>query len=410
MFGIGVVSYTPSDLGCGTTTVTGTYVGCPFTGTVLLNVSGGVVLDGTGLVSVVNGVMSFDLIIDGTDASPFNIDGVVLSSDNACAVGSENFSTSLTHTCVYPVNDLCSGAKVIPINYVTCNYVSSTTQNQTASGTVPVCGGDGYNDLWYEFVANSPGVTMELGTLPGTLVYWAFYNGCGGTEETCGFMNTFGGTVANINSLTTGNTYKIQLLTLASASNGGVQQICLYNNVTVALDDTQLSLTNYTTYNTLNFETSEEASLIQVERKVNDNSGFEKIGELEVIGNEAYSFNDERLEVFGTYAYRLKIYDIDGNADYSNIVSTRNINQRAIDFQIYPNPCTDVINVDIGSYAVEGKFSIEILNSDLKKIKTIEDFHTLDKQSLDVSDLSNGVYFARIRSVVENRVIKFVKI
>ena len=411
MFGLGVITYTPSTLLCGTTTVTGTFVGCEFNGTVLINVSGGVELGGSSLVTVVAGVMSFDIIIDGADASPFNINGVVLASDDlTCAAGSEQFSTSLSHTCVYPVNNDCSGAKLIPINFVNCNFVTSTTLNQTASGIVPVCGGDGYNDLWYEFVANGPDVTLELGSLPGTLVYWALYDGCGGPEVSCGFLNTFGaGTIAMINSLTTGNTYKVQLLTLANAS-GGDQEICLYNNVTVALDDIQLSLTNYTTYNTLSFETSEEASLIQVERKINDAVDFEKIGELEVIGNNAYTFNDERLEVFGNYAYRLKIYDIDGNVDYSNIVSTRNINQRAMDIQIYPNPCTDIINIDLGSYSVEGRFSIEILNADLKKIRTIEDFHTLDQHSVDVSDLSNGVYFVRIRSVVDNRVIKFVKI
>ena len=64
---------------------------------------GGVVHNQTGtgpLVSVSNGMMTFDITIDATDSSPFIISGTVkVTNMPACAAVDEPFSTSLTHGC-----------------------------------------------------------------------------------------------------------------------------------------------------------------------------------------------------------------------------------------------------------------------------------------------------------------------
>lgn len=406
------VTYSPSSLGCGTTTVTGTF-DCAFSGSVLLNISGGVVLDEpSAVITVVNGVMSFDLIVDGGDATTFNINGVVLASDDAaCAPVNEQFSTSLTHTCILPANNDCSSAQPLSINYLTCSPSSYTTANQTSSGIVPSCGGAGYVDLWYEFVANSSGVTYELVSFPGTISYWGVYDACAGSEVACGFMTTFGSNLASITGLTANSTYKLQVLSLASAA-GGTQTLCLYNNVTVAIEDVELSVTNRTHFNSLYFNSTKEVSNYEVQRKVNSQLEFQSIGEVKTEGahEHEFSYDDHDIVELGTYTYRLKLIDDNGFVSYSNVVSTRNLNHKPLSLSVYPNPCKDLIHFDIGNYEVEGNFSIEILDASLKRVLIVHDYHTIEKQSFDVSDFSKGVYFARIRSEVENRVVKFVKI
>ena len=391
------VDYSPNILSCGTNSIVGTFVDCSFTGSVIINGS---------IVIVTNGSMTFDVSVAAGTGSPFTISGAVVNSDNAtCAPGSESFSNTVTHTCSPPpANNDCSGAELLVISDLTCNFESFETSGHNGSGAVPSCGGAGYYDLWYEFEANYSEVTVEFGSFPGTIIYFAVYDGCGGSEISCHFL--FGGiNTGLVEGLTDGENYKIQVLTLPGSS-GGMQEICMYNDFALAIDDIQLTLENYTSYNKLIFNSSKEATLIQIERKVNEDIDFELIGELDVTGDDKYTFEDQGLESLGTYTYRLKIYDIDGGATYSNLVSTRNDDHKALEFHVGPNPCRDVIHFDIGSNWMEDDFSLDILNSQLENVITIHDFKD---HSLNVSNLDKGVYFAMIRTKVVNRVVKFVK-
>ena len=396
MYGLNV-TYTPVTLSCGTYTMIGTFVDCEFTGSVFVN---------GGVVNVTDGTMTFDISIATGDASPLTISGFVLSSDDTnCASVNESFSTSLTHTCSPPpANNDCSGAELLVISDLTCNFESFETSSHNGSGTVPSCGGAGYYDLWYEFEANYSEVTVEFGSFPGTIIYFAVYDGCGGSEISCHFL--FGGiNTGLVEGLTAGEIYKVQVLTLPGAS-GGMQEICMYNDFALAIDDIQLSLENHTSYNKLVFNSSKEASFIQIERKVNEDPDFELLGELEVTGDNKYNFEDQELESLGTYTYRLKIFDIDGLFTYSNLVSTRNDDHKVLEFHVVPNPCRDVIDFDIGSYRIQDDFSLEILNTQLENVITINDFKD---HSLNVSNLIKGVYFARLRTKGVSRVVKFVK-
>lgn len=391
------VDYTPNDLSCGTNTIEGTFVNCSFTGSVLIN--------GT-VVTVTNGSMTFTVSVASGTASPFSISGVVVSSDDgSCAPGSEPFSNTVTHTCSPPpANNECSGAELLVISDLTCNFESFSTSGQDGTGTLPSCGIAGYYDLWYEFEANYSEVSVEFGSFPGTLLYFAVYDDCGGNEISCHML--FGGVkIGLVEGLTEGEIYKIQVLTLPGSS-GGMQEICMYNDFVLAIEDIRLSLSNHTSYNVLTFNSSKEVTQIQIERKVNESLDFEIIGEMDVEGDGKYTFEDNELESLGIYTYRLKMYDIDGIASYSNLVSTRNDDHKDLDFNLAPNPCGDYINFNLGSYWTEANCSMKIFNAQFENVMEIQDF---ESRTLDVSNLNKGIYFVRIETKGDSRVLKFMK-
>ena len=72
---------------------------------------------------------------------------------------------------------------------------------------------------------------------------------------------------------------------------------------------------------------------------------------------------------------------------------------------IYPNPAKDILNIETGN---SENSSVQIISADGKLVKTISKLSSTNSQ-VNISDLSNGIYFIRIQSegVVTNH--KFVK-
>ena len=80
----------------------------------------------------------------------------------------------------------------------------------------------------------------------------------------------------------------------------------------------------------------------------------------------------------------------------SDITPKSNVN-----FTVYPNPCTEFLNIT----SDENVESIEILNANGQKIKTLETI----QNTVDVSDLKNGVYFIVVKAGKQETVKKIVK-
>ena len=84
------------------------------------------------------------------------------------------------------------------------------------------------------------------------------------------------------------------------------------------------------------------------------------------------------------------------------------MNEGVIDL-IYPNPATDIINIDLGNYTLQGMGegqTIRIFDVLGEKVMTIETRSNVSLQQIDVSALPPGVYFVKVGEVVQ----KFVKI
>lgn len=92
----------------------------------------------------------------------------------------------------------------------------------------------------------------------------------------------------------------------------------------------------------------QNTSHFEIERSSNGTI-FQKIGTVQsqnAPGTHTYHFNDDR-PVKGVNFYRLKQVDLDGRVTYSKIIRIL-FDSYGTPVTIYPNPATDVINIDFG--------------------------------------------------------------
>lgn len=156
---------------------------------------------------------------------------------------------------------------------------------------------------------------------------------------------------------------------------------------------------NWTSYSEFNF------SHYELERSV-DGQIFGFLTEVESNGGDFiqnYSFDDYEVFKGQLYYYRLKMYDLGGSFLYSEIRTARLGVDNQI--QIYPNPASDILNVQLGTFKAN---SILIRNVAGQEIKRIIPKEFLD--SIEITSLEEGFYF--ITFIGENEEIwteEFVK-
>jgi hypothetical protein len=155
---------------------------------------------------------------------------------------------------------------------------------------------------------------------------------------------------------------------------------------------------------TLNWITASESnnSGFEIERSAS-NSSWSKVGH--VAGNgtttssSSYTFTDRSLAT-GTYNYRLKQIDFNGNFEYFNLNNEVNVGVPSnYDLsQNYPNPFnpSTSINFDIPT---DGNVSIKLFDMSGKEVATlVNEVKTAGYYSVNfnASSLSSGVYFYSI--------------
>ena len=99
--------------------------------------------------------------------------------------------------------------------------------------------------------------------------------------------------------------------------------------------------------------------------------------------NQIFTYNSEHLSIEGC----VLLYG-SFTIDNTNI---NEINANNKESQIYPNPTSNLINIDNAANS-----NIEIYNILGEKVKTVA--NSMDKTSIDVSDLNNGMYIIKIQN------------
>lgn len=124
---------------------------------------------------------------------------------------------------------------------------------------------------------------------------------------------------------------------------------------------------------------------------------------------QGYTFEDKEVTAGQLYYYRLKMIDMDGRFNYSNIVSG-SIKSLAGEVKIFPNPVIDELNIE---NPPEGMHTILIRNQQ-GKVVLIEqsDFQFDDDDSfqLNLKSLQKGVYFIQLLSDVKSTFHKLLKV
>jgi len=89
----------------------------------------------------------------------------------------------------------------------------------------------------------------------------------------------------------------------------------------------------------------------EIERSIDDLNSFEIIAKVDGAGDSfseiAYTYEDRiYLEGHHLVYYRLKQVDFDGKFDVSNVIVTELDCKQSLEMSVYPNPATDLINID----------------------------------------------------------------
>ncbi|MGH2563692.1 MAG: T9SS type A sorting domain-containing protein, partial [Ginsengibacter sp.] len=141
-------------------------------------------------------------------------------------------------------------------------------------------------------------------------------------------------------------------------------------------------------YNQLQWQTADEVNtkLFEIERST-DGRNFTKIASLNSAGsNNNYSIKDA-VAYSGKVFYRLKIIDIDGRFTYSPVIWINS--DRAAGISIYPNPVSDMININIGNAKIL-KTNAGIFDANGRLVQHI--FINADQTQINAQLLAKGVY------------------
>ncbi|MBK6539224.1 MAG: T9SS type A sorting domain-containing protein [Ignavibacteria bacterium] len=205
----------------------------------------------------------------------------------------------------------------------------------------------------------------------------------------------------------------LQLLVLGRTTTGLRTAQITYGALPVELGSFTASVNNRNVE--LNWNTSTETNNagFEVERKL---SGSESWQELAFVSGSGftntvrnYTYTDRNLSE-GTYNYRLKQVDYNGNFEYFNLNSEIEIgtpNSFNIS-QNYPNPFNPSTKINF-EMAKEGNVSIKVFDYTGKEISTLVNgfrsagYYTIDFNAIN---LSSGIYFYRMEANNFTKVMK----
>ena len=128
-----------------------------------------------------------------------------------------------------------------------------------------------------------------------------------------------------------------------------------------------------------------------------DGQDFES---MEIVKGEGGNFGQTYIHVDNratqTNYYRLKMIDLDGSFEYSNIESASVNCGKVHDFNIYPNPATTtqgILNVEFFASKKTTQLEItDLLGRTVKRLTLDTEGGTLNNIQIDISDLPVGTY------------------
>lgn len=146
--------------------------------------------------------------------------------------------------------------------------------------------------------------------------------------------------------------------------------------------------------------------------KSSNGLNFEPIGQISGYGFSEipmlYDF-EEKNPGLGNFYYRLKQVDFDGNYDYSSIINLKIGNQLLGTVQLYPNPSTDYIFLEIPKIEKENALDLMIVNQAGQTVFQQSLPYFSDVEQIDISQLPTGFYFLKMQMGKEKSVLKFLK-
>jgi archaellum component FlaF (FlaF/FlaG flagellin family) len=172
--------------------------------------------------------------------------------------------------------------------------------------------------------------------------------------------------------------------------------------------------------NILNWSTITEINnqAFEIERSINLKNGFDYIGVVEGNGNSTslidYEFHDNNISISGTYYYRLKQIDYNGDFEYSDVIAIEVSRIGSAYVKVIQNPVTEKIRLEMFSEDdVITEISLFDLNGKLMSSSQEKQYLLpIGKStiSVDTDHLNKGQYFLLVKMAEERFVKKIVKL
>ena len=150
-------------------------------------------------------------------------------------------------------------------------------------------------------------------------------------------------------------------------------------------------------------ETEINSDRIEIERRHETENEFYYIGEKQTEVNSQnrveYDYADTDIERNGDYFYRLKMIDIDGTFEYSEIRVATVERETVISTSIYPNPAMRYINIDVVS-GNRANVTATLLTDAGRLVRANAINQTVDaglsSLSITLDDVPGGTYLLRV--------------
>lgn len=149
-----------------------------------------------------------------------------------------------------------------------------------------------------------------------------------------------------------------------------------------------------------------------VERKFGTESFFEEIAVVGAQDADSYETIDYDLSQSGTYYYRLKMRDNNGHVNVSGIVSVK-VSVHDEDYlNVFPNPSSSKLTVILNTTESAKHHEVSLFNTTGQRMhyQKYTSGSEYFKQSIDLSDFSEGIYTLLVKADNNSFVKKIVKV
>lgn len=167
-------------------------------------------------------------------------------------------------------------------------------------------------------------------------------------------------------------------------------------------------------YNLLTWITTTEINSCCFElERLNEEQEFISIGSISANGNSKeinqYKFQDLSYNKSSNVDYyRLKIIDVNNGYTYSDIIAVKRNSKNPSTVKLFPNPVQDKIQLLIID-ELDQVISIKIIDMYGKVIWEEKDYPRNFINSINTSNLPNGIYTLQVIGIDENKSLKFIK-
>lgn len=262
--------------------------------------------------------------------------------------------------------------------------------------TLNQIGGSNDGNVYTSFVVNTPTIDKPLSKGSKTEIF-SFY-----IPANLGLKNTAGLFLLSVQP--SGPQYNLKPTILNSFYGDGAHSIWNMVKVSIPLP-AKLSVFSAEQYSAsaskLNWTTSfgQSVDYFDIERS-DDGMNWSNIGSVKASENSnselEYSYIDNNLPLTRSkeqiFYYRLRMTDLDGKFEYSDIRGVNFTRSAEVDIQIYPNPTSDLINVDLSGFDLEaGDIHLGVYDNSGRKLMAKKIIGN-GIELLDVSHLPAATY------------------